>query len=603
MFIEIPQSYEKPLSKPEFLSDEEFKAIEEIKTLNPHESFKNLQHKIKSQIPRLKNMNIDEIKMLYEITKYSFYFVCDPKKFIQTAKGIEELTKMAISPEPYLYDHIYPYSIKRKYFPWTIDEDNLLCRIMENSKGVVNFSTLALIFPGRTGKQIYSHYNEFIKKDESLPRHSAPTRSYAFDITLHRYFLAPTEKIIADEIIDLFTKGNRITIDIIIEKAKLYYFLPWVLAERISYQTFKEQAKPVYREDKTDEYTFEFIEQSKKLSNVISSRILDEDGEVNEAKAREIMDFHKIPPPIFSPQWVKSFLKRNRLSWRHGHYSRRGNIDQEYAKQFLKKVALACTKYGYCKVFNMDETSVRIVNNSTRTVAPIGVDQIVINSEVNEKECFTAIGTCTKEQTYPLIIIAAGLTDRSCEKFKVRGDTQVWPSENLKGWMNEDIMIHYLDYLHHNWAEKEPCALLLDCFKAHCTKKVREYARRLFIELIYVPANGTSDFQPLDRRIFGIVKSKLRSLAGSKIYEGSERYEMIAKDLIKAWGEISRENLEKAWEIPNLSKLITLIVEHESNPLDEDFDLFADEEEEDSELFPGDYESSEDSDDGDFSLY
>lgn len=88
MFIEIPQSYEKPLSKPEFLSDEEFKAIEEIKTLNPHESFKNLQHKIKSQIPRLKNMNIDEIKMLYEITKYSFYFVCDPKKFIQTAKGI-----------------------------------------------------------------------------------------------------------------------------------------------------------------------------------------------------------------------------------------------------------------------------------------------------------------------------------------------------------------------------------------------------------------------------------------------------------------------------------------------------------------------------------
>lgn len=66
-----------------------------------------------------------------------------------------------------------------------------------------------------------------------------------------------------------------------------------------------------------------------------------------------------------------------------------------------------------------------------------------------------------------------------------------------------------------NWSDKQPCALLLDCFKAHCTVSVSKFAKDHFIELIFVPANAKSEYQPLDRRIFGILKSKLDSLAGS----------------------------------------------------------------------------------------
>lgn len=103
---------------------------------------------------------------------------------------------------------------------------------------------------------------------------------------------------------------------------------------------------------------------------------------------------------------------------------------------------------------------------------------------------------------------------------------------------------------------KQPCALVLDCFKAHCTKTVRRFAKEQYIELIFVPANGTSDFQSLDRRAFGILKSKLRSLAGSRIFSGKQRFEMITRDLVNAWSEISKENLISAWNLPNLENLV-----------------------------------------------
>lgn len=46
----------------------------------------------------------------------------------------------------------------------------------------------------------------------------------------------------------------------------------------------------------------------------------------------------------------------------------------------------------------------------------------------------------------------------------------------------------------------------LNVFKAHRDDNVKELAEYLSIQLIYVPACGTGEFQPLDRRLIGIVK-------------------------------------------------------------------------------------------------
>lgn len=61
---------------------------------------------------------------------------------------------------------------------------------------------------------------------------------------------------------------------------------------------------------------------------------------------------------------------------------------------FLKTLSKAIRKYGWSMVFNMDETSVRINNGNDKTIDPTGTEEIIIISEKDNKECFTAIGTC-----------------------------------------------------------------------------------------------------------------------------------------------------------------------------------------------------------------
>lgn len=214
----------------------------------------------------------------------------------------------------------------------------------------------------------------------------------------------------------------------------------------------------------------------------------------------------------------------------------------------------------------MDDTSVRINNGSRRAVVPIGLESIEIDAKRNEKECFTAIMTCTRSQKFPIIILKRYMSVKKGKKKIVAtishsylrtGDkTEVWATLNKQGWMNESIMIRYLNHLHEKIAKRKPCALLLDCFPAHRTPNVKAIAKELSITLIFVPANGTGLYQHLDRRFFGIVKAKLRSLAKSKIFNGKDRYNIIYQHLMKSWSEISEKALNAAWSIPELLQKI-----------------------------------------------
>lgn len=105
-----------------------------------------------------------------------------------------------------------------------------------------------------------------------------------------------------------------------------------------------------------------------------------------------------------------------------------------------------------------------------RTIAPIGLDEIVINAKRNDKECFTAIGTCTRNSIKKLIILTKG-TEKSCEKFKANKNIEVWPTYNENGWINEDIMLRYLDFIY-KMTHGRLCALILNVFKAHHALKV-----------------------------------------------------------------------------------------------------------------------------------
>ncbi|KAK8863852.1 hypothetical protein M9Y10_011543 [Tritrichomonas musculus] len=89
------------------------------------------------------------------------------------------------------------------------------------------------------------------------------------------------------------------------------------------------------------------------------------------------------------------------------------------------------------------------------------------------------------------------------------------------------MMIQYLNWFSTNVSMYQPCALVLDQYPSHTTSLAKEVAQELRIELIYVPKNATGVYQPLDRRIFGIIKAKLRWRSKAKVYSGSERFQLI----------------------------------------------------------------------------
>lgn len=134
-----------------------------------------------------------------------------------------------------------------------------------------------------------------------------------------------------------------------------------------------------------------------------------------------------------------------------------------------------------------------------RTVEPIRMEEVIVDKERNEKDCFTAIGCCTRCEALPLVIVSKGKTDKSKLKFSVNDMENILLTKNTNGWTNEKVMIEYLDYFRKNIVGEGDCALVLDCLAAHRTPAVLNKAAELGIDLIFLLGNGTGYYQPLDR--------------------------------------------------------------------------------------------------------
>lgn len=104
----------------------------------------------------------------------------------------------------------------------------------------------------------------------------------------------------------------------------------------------------------------------------------------------------------------------------------------------------------------------------------------------------------------PLYIVAKGTTKACEKKYELdKSDDEINHTKN--GWTTAILMINYLKWLSDRINGK-PCALLIDSYRAHKQPQVLTEAKKLNIELIFVPSCGTSIFQPLDRFVFGVLK-------------------------------------------------------------------------------------------------
>lgn len=558
------------------LSAEEYSYIMGLKKTKNYSKIENLTKQIRTHFLDLEKCSDDEIKIMFENAHDApFNLFLDIRENSDLIN--EEMVKFINSPLAYLNNNVFPIYKHKLSKTWTERENERLIALCKGATVKINFAMLSLCFPGRSGKQIHSHYRDLISKGIIQENQDFIQSNNENLIKFH--FIDDSESKIAEEIKEDIANGKQIDKDTVIRKAECYYYEPWNLAKRVAFQNFVENKKQIYKDDDNEEYSEEFTNFAKEIQSIVDDlndikktliEKFPDDPKIKYENANEVLRRFNVPKPVFSSTWITDFMKRNRLSWRKAHYSRRASIDNDYASLYINLVAEAVCSYTWDFVFNMDETSVRINNGSIRTIAPIGLDEIVINAKRNDKECFTAIGTCTRNNVKKLIILTKG-TEKSCAKFKANKDIEVWPTNNDNGWVNEEIMLRYLDYIH-GMTQGTPCALILDVFKAHHTLNVIKRANELNIQLIFVPANGTSIFQPLDRKIFGIVKSKLRKFARSDIYSGSERFEIITQHLLKAWNEIPncKDALKSAWDIPDLNRRIEKL-SYSPNALLEDF--------------------------------
>jgi hypothetical protein len=76
-------------------------------------------------------------------------------------------------------------------------------------------------------------------------------------------------------------------------------------------------------------------------------------------------------------------------------------------------------------------------------------------------------------------------------------------------------------------------------------------AEGLNIRLHFIPPGMTDEFQPLDRKVFGILKAygKLLFLRQTTTFVGRRTKQNAVQDLMAAWERLQPTSIEAAWDI------------------------------------------------------
>jgi hypothetical protein len=267
------------------------------------------------------------------------------------------------------------------------------------------------------------------------------------------------------------------------------------------------------------------------------------------------------PPPSFGASWQRRFMKSVDLSSRTPHLLRRTPPKDEVVAQFLEKTQniFACYQGNLTHFINMDETSWQVIPNRVITISNKGQEQVKCVFDGNQKDRVTVIASISAAgEKLPLWLIAQGITDRCESKFRndeflaraiANGKLVITHSPN--GWMNSGIAESYLAWLRDRLPTGD-LALVWDGYSAHENDYVMAKAKERHIDITFVPHGQTGNWQPLDHRIFGELKSRARARF-SAAHLGQLRPALSkvwsARILIQCWDSIEEENISQAWTI------------------------------------------------------
>ena len=246
--------------------------------------------------------------------------------------------------------------------------------------------------------------------------------------------------------------------------------------------------------------------------------------------------------------WVYGLKQRHSLSGRVSQKERKSEPDQAEVKAFLQEMKQVYKDFPEHRIFNCDETPVKVAPEKMFTTQRIGQETPSVYRSGSTRDSITAIATISANgQKWPLGIVAKGTSPTCVRNLDLRDDIRRYFSPS--GKVNESIAIDHIDQIS-EWADREPCALVWDSYGSHMTAAVKERAEMKRVRLVMVPRNATNRLQPLDFAVFGEVSqrhlSMLRdndvlSMAGLRA-----RKQSIAM-YAKAWDKLGKRQVRKAW--------------------------------------------------------
>ena len=261
----------------------------------------------------------------------------------------------------------------------------------------------------------------------------------------------------------------------------------------------------------------------------------------------------QVPEFSVSQGFIEDFKRRNFFSTRRVHPKKRPKRDPVKEERFLQRVKALFETVDHDRIFNVDETFWTCAPMDLTTWGHRGDEEIHVDLDAREKEGLTVVACVTAScLKLPLWLIAKGTTDACHGQL---GDPQghlVTHSES--GWTTADTFCQFLMSLRERFVDDEPIYLLLDMYSVHRSDETKTLAENLGIELIFIPPGMTDHYQPLDRRVFGVLKQYMRLLWRRQyMTDPCQRFSKskAVQLLVPAWERISPQIIRSGWSVFN----------------------------------------------------
>ena len=251
---------------------------------------------------------------------------------------------------------------------------------------------------------------------------------------------------------------------------------------------------------------------------------------------------------VASNGWMQNFKKRNHLSGRVSQKERKKDPDCKEIEAFMEEMAFIRLIFPEHRIYNCDETPVRIAPTRCFTTQEIGKPTPTLHRNAGTKDMVTAMATIRQDgEKLPLAIIAKGKTPTCVRNLDL--DDEIIRYFSPSGKANTEICRAHVEKIS-EWSCGEPCALVWDSYGSHRTAEVQDTAFQRKVRLVEVPKNATPIKQPLDWGVFGELNQRHQAALRKDDVLSLSPLEAKRRSIAlfhTAWVKLKRRNIKKSW--------------------------------------------------------